>query len=254
MLRFVIITTGTGALLYERVWVRSAHTDGKGNLLASLLTTMQEFSKQSTGLIVTYMEFGTGAITLVTDERTNLRCILFHDKEEGPEFARLISNQILRSFVELYSDAEGFSHNSLNTSKFNSFSSKIVEAMGHSAKTVLQQVKSIRGISNALLIYDDGVALSAGSADDELGIVANLQAMITFAGDIMLAKEDRPKVITLEMARQTVIVHRVANAASLVCLCRKNKDPAIYKSKVIGAVSLLEKVFLLTSNLQGYGR
>lgn len=47
-------------------------------------------------------------------------------------------------------------------------------------------VKSIRGISNALLIYDDGMALSAGSADDELGIVANLQAMITFASDISM--------------------------------------------------------------------
>lgn len=252
MLRFVIITTGTGTLLFERVWVRGAHTDGKGNLLASLLTTMEEFSKQSTGLYVTYMEFGSGAITLVTDERTMLRCILFHDKEEGAEFARLIANQILRSFIEQSNEAD-FSH-TLSPARFASFASKIVEAMGQSSKAVLQQVKAIRGISNALLLYDDGMALSAGSADDELGIVANLQAMITFASDIMLAKEDRPRIITLEMARQTVLVHRVGHYASLVCLCRKNKDPAIYKQKVIGAVNLLEKVFVLSSNLQGYGR
>jgi len=252
MLRFVIITTGTGTLLFERVWVRNAHTEGKGNMLASLLTTMEEFSKQSTGLLVTYIEFGTGAITLVSDEKTMLRCILFHDKNEGAEFARLIANQILRSFIELYSDAD-FSH-TLSVAKFNSFSNKVVEAMGQSAKTVLQQVKNIRGISNALLLYDDGISLSAGSADDELGIVANLQAMITFASDIMLAKEDRPRIITLEMARQTVLVHRVAHSASLVCVCRKNKDSSVYKSKIIGAVQLLEKVFLLSANLQGYGR
>jgi len=252
MLRLVIITTGTGTLLFEKVWVRSAHTDGKGNMFGSLLTTMEEFSKQSTGLVVSYMEFSSGAITLVSDEKTMLRCILFHDKDEGAEFGRLIAGQILRSFIEQFNEAD-FNH-TINTSKFNAFSGKIAEAMGQSTKAVLQQVKSIRGISNALLIYDDGVAVSAGSSDDELGIVANLQAMITFASDIMLAKEDRPRVITLEMARQTVLVHRVANAASLVCMCRKNKDPSVYKNKIINAVNLLEKVFLLSSNLQGYGR
>lgn len=29
-------------------------------MIASLLTAMEEYSKQSTGLFVTYMEFGTG--------------------------------------------------------------------------------------------------------------------------------------------------------------------------------------------------
>lgn len=55
-------------------------------------------------------------------------------------------------------------------------------------------VKTSRAISNALLISDDGNTHSTGSGlDDQLGIVANLQAMLAFANDIMLSKEDRPR-------------------------------------------------------------
>lgn len=106
-------------------------------------------------------------------------------------------------------------------------------------------VKNSRGISNALLISDDGNAHSTGSGlDDQLGIVANLQAMLAFANDIMLSKEDRPRLITLDMMRQTVLVHRIGSA-SLVCVCRKNRDPATYRDKIATAVLLLEKLFLL---------
>lgn len=106
-------------------------------------------------------------------------------------------------------------------------------------------VKNSRGISNALLISDDGNAHSTGSGlDDQLGIVANLQAMLAFATDIMLSKEDRPRLITLDMMRQTVLVHRIGTA-SLVCICRKNRDPATYRDKIATAVLLLEKLFLL---------
>ncbi len=110
-------------------------------------------------------------------------------------------------------------------------------------------VKNSRGISNALLISDDGNAHSTGHAlDDQLGIVANLQAMLAFANDVMLSKEDRPRLISLEMMRQTVLVHRIGQS-SLVCVCRKNRDPATYRDKIATAVLLLEKLFLLQVRL-----
>jgi len=209
---------------------------------------MQEFSKQSTGLLVTYMEFGSMAITMVSDEKTNLRCIIFHDKEEGLDFGRLIANQILRSFIELYKDVD-FSKNPIAASQFNSYANKVVEVISQSVRSILQQLKDSRsGIANALLMYDDGTAHWTNGLDDHLGIVANLQAMITFASDIMLSKEDHTRIITLEMMRQKVLVHRVGRA-SLVCVCSKNKDPSAYRDKILDAVNLLEKLFKLRSDL-----
>jgi len=248
MLRLVIIITGTGTLLFEKVWVRSTHTDNKIHLFASLLTTMQEFSKQTTGLLVTYMEFGTVSISMVSDDKTNLRCIVYHDKDEGLDFGRLIASQILRGFIELYKDTD-FTHTPIAASQFNSYANKVAEVISQSVRSILQQLKDSRtGINNALLMYDDGTAHCTNGLDDHLGIVANLQAMITFASDIMLSKEDHTRIITLDMMRQKVLVHRVGRAF-LVCVCSKNKDPLVYKDKIVDAVNLLEKVFKLRSDL-----
>jgi hypothetical protein len=177
---------------------------------------------------------------------------------KGAEFGRLIANQILRSFIESYPEAD-FTH-VRDISQFSSFNNKLVEAISQTARSILQQrilscnpytfnpihhftVKNSRGISNALLILDDGNTHSTSSGlDDQLGIVANLQAMLAFANDIMLSKEDRPRLITLDMMRQTVLVHRIG-PSSLVCVCRKNRDPATYRDKIATAVSLLEKLF-----------
>eukprot|EP01111_Echinosteliopsis_oligospora_P011535 TRINITY_DN3828_c0_g1_i1.p1 TRINITY_DN3828_c0_g1~~TRINITY_DN3828_c0_g1_i1.p1 ORF type:complete len:253 (-),score=58.35 TRINITY_DN3828_c0_g1_i1:209-967(-) len=252
MLHFVLITTGTGSLLFEKVWQRGTGEQKGSNMLASLFTTMEEFCKQSTGLFVTYMEFTAGAITIVNDEFTNVRCILHHDRDEGPEFGRLVASQILKGFLETYGEID-FSHPQ-NASKFALFTNKLVEVISQSVRAILQQliVKNNRGISNAIVIYPDGLTHSTGNAiDDQLGLIANLQAMLTFANDLLLlSKGDTPRTITLDLARQTVIIHRVAHA-SLVCVCRKNRDPATMRDKITSSVSLLEKLF----SLQGdYGR
>lgn len=60
------------------------------------MTTMQEFSRQSTGMMVSYLELGGGlvwkvilseslfavAISIVDDFRSKLTCALFHDLED----------------------------------------------------------------------------------------------------------------------------------------------------------------------------
>jgi len=58
MLHYVIILTGAGVALFEKIWVTSgAKLADKGRLFGSLITTMQEFARQSTGLFVSYVEF-----------------------------------------------------------------------------------------------------------------------------------------------------------------------------------------------------
>lgn len=98
MIRNVIIMTGAGVVIFEKVWLdsESIQTEKKGRLFGSLITTMQEFSRQSTGgMIVTYLEFQEGlfiklllalsfavAVSIVDDSKTKLLCTLFHDTED----------------------------------------------------------------------------------------------------------------------------------------------------------------------------
>eukprot|EP01132_Coremiostelium_polycephalum_P001447 gene1447-1824_t len=241
---------GTGTLLFEKSWVSSSHMVGKGNMFSSLLTTVQEFSKQSTGMFVSYIEFGESSITIVYDEKTLLRCCLFHDVADGPEFGKLIANQLLRGFIEMYSDTD-FLHSVHNVSKFSSFSNKIYDAISNSPKAIVLQLRSNRGIQNSIAVYNDGKSVtSGGGTEDQLGMIANLQAMLSFSNDILLSKGDRPKEVILDMVNNTVIVSR-AGQVSLVCICKKNKEPSIYRKAIDDAVVLLDKVFLLLSYLQG---
>lgn len=63
-------------------------------LLGSLLTAMVEFSKVAAGMQVAYVELTGVAVTLVGNEATNTFCALFHDREDGATFGRLIASEV----------------------------------------------------------------------------------------------------------------------------------------------------------------
>jgi len=246
MLHTVLIVTTSGSLLYEKVWVSQPRTDGKSHMFTSLLTTIQEFSKQSTGMFVSYVGLENVAITLATDDKSGLRCILFHDSGDGPDFGKLMAADFLKHFTTIFSNVK-FSENR-EPARYQSYNTKIGDAITQSVQSILNKLKASPGIQNALLVYDDGRTLATG-LDDQLGVVANLLALLTFCNDLLLAREDATAVVSVEMARQIVIVHRVG-PASLLTICRRNKDPSVYNLAIRTSVDLLDRVFELIQSLQ----
>lgn len=55
---------------------------------------MMEFSKVAAGMQVAYVELTGVAVTLVGNEATNTFCALFHDREDGATFGRLIASEV----------------------------------------------------------------------------------------------------------------------------------------------------------------
>eukprot|EP01112_Ceratiomyxa_fruticulosa_P024365 TRINITY_DN997_c0_g1_i2.p1 TRINITY_DN997_c0_g1~~TRINITY_DN997_c0_g1_i2.p1 ORF type:complete len:255 (-),score=26.96 TRINITY_DN997_c0_g1_i2:365-1129(-) len=252
MIHSLIITTRGGTVLFEKVWVSSAHTTGKANMFASLITAMQEFSRQATGgLLVSHLSFGQVSLSMSWDERTQLRAVLTHDAGDGYNFGQLLAQQLLRGFIDSYAqDTEFSSAQGLSPQRFLPYVNKVLDQITQSIRSILVVLHRHRGLLNTFLVHDDGRATTTDAADDQLGIAANLTPLIAFSSEIMLHKADRPRVITLEMGKQVIEVHRVG-PASLVCICRKNKDPSVYRSAIQNAVQMLEKVFLLLRDLSG---
>lgn len=56
----------------------------------------------------------------------------------------------------------------------------------------------------------------------------------------MLARQDAVSVVSVEMAKQLVIIHRVGSA-SLLTICRRNKDPSVYNLAIGTSVDLLDR-------------
>eukprot|EP01113_Clastostelium_recurvatum_P041554 TRINITY_DN6620_c0_g1_i2.p1 TRINITY_DN6620_c0_g1~~TRINITY_DN6620_c0_g1_i2.p1 ORF type:complete len:139 (-),score=18.97 TRINITY_DN6620_c0_g1_i2:94-510(-) len=127
---------------------------------------------------------------------------------------------------------------------------QVLDQIQQSVRTILGNLHKQRGIINTFLIYDDGRATTTDAGDDEVGVAANLTPLLAFSSEAMLLKGDRPRIITLDMAKQLVEIHRLGSA-SLVCICRKNKDPAVYRAAINTAVYMLDRVFLLLNDLQG---
>jgi len=247
MIRNVIIMTGAGLVIFEKIWVESeTKQTTKGSLFGSLLTAMQEMTRQSTGMIVSYIEFGKVSISVVDDPKTKIICILFHDLEDGSDFGRTIATQILASFLEAFPD-QPFS-GTVNTTLFSGFTSKIFDAISNSVQSIVLQLQYVRGVIHALVMFDDGTAVMPNQEEDQLGIVANLQPMITFSTDIMMSKKERPKLLTLDMSRQLVFVHRIGEAC-LVVVCKKNIKSPNYAPAIDHAVIMLTKVFALSRSL-----
>jgi len=248
MLLNLIIMTGAGLVIFEKEWVESKLE--KSSLFGSLIRSMLEFSKQSTMMIPVYLEFGTVSISIVEDPKTKLICTLIHEISDGEHFGQIIASQILRSFLDTFNDVS-FSSGTVNVSMFSVFSSKILDAISQSIIVILQDVQRNKGVQSALLIYDDGTAKTPMQEEDQFGFVANLQPIITISTDIMLAKKDRPKFLSLEMQSRVVIIHKVRDA-SLVCVCRKSKSPSVYMPAIEHARCLLENVMALSHALSSH--
>jgi len=249
MIQHLIIMTGSGVVIFEKVWVESeTKLAEKGRLFGSLITTMQEFSRQSTGMIVSYLELNDVGISIVEDHRTKLICTLFHEREDGADFGKILAQQILRSFIETFGNDLSFG-GSVNVGLFRGFVSKIFDAIQNSVRAILQQLQSYRTIQIALLVYDDGIAVTPSQEEDQLSLVANVQPLVTLSNNIMMPKKDHPELISMEMNRQIVYIHRVGEA-SLVAVCKKSAKASLYKPLLLRAVSMLEKVFSLSNKLK----
>lgn len=58
------------------------------------MTAMVEYSKLHAGMQVSYVEMTNVAVTIVLDEATKVYCALFHDRQDGATFGRLIASEV----------------------------------------------------------------------------------------------------------------------------------------------------------------
>jgi hypothetical protein len=140
---------------------------------------------------------------------------------KGAEFGRLVAGSLLSKFIDTFKFTRE-SSNVMNVSKFQTFQTKISEALedavtvllkkGNGATpkqathsrhcwhrdglgvgsidgwcVVLDAVKSQRGIRVAALVWNDDNIKVEGQLEDRIGMVANLQALVTFSNAISMS-------------------------------------------------------------------
>ena len=214
---------------------------------------MMEFASVTTGLPVSYIELTNVAVSIVLNESANVFCALFHDRADGPSFGRLICSEVLSCFVEEYQQDIG-SLVSKNLKDFQSFHHRIAEVFQSSIKPVLVGLQAQRGVQKALLVTEDSI-ISPSSDVDQLGILANLQAFLGYATDLMGEKEDSlassvsvTEFIIEGPANSRIFLKRIETSLLVVVLAA-NADTVKLGKVLSDSIHTLQHVCNLNDNL-----
>lgn len=246
MLRNVLlIATTSGLPLFSKEFLNSV---AQPRLVGSLLTAMMVLAVRTTGMPVTYIELSNVAVTLVRDEVVKVCCVLLHDRSDGPAFGKLIASQILFAFLEEYSgDLTTSGH---NLRDFHGFHSNIAHAVQSSIRPVLNRLQNhkSRAILKALLVTEDGIIQTGGDVD-QLALLANLQALLNFAAELLAQRDDQVKQIVLEGSHGDVrTLLWCIERAVFVVVVSTAVEPTHYRAAVHDTAQMLSQVCFIVSN------
>mmetsp|Transcript_3932 Transcript_3932/g.10914 ORF Transcript_3932/g.10914 Transcript_3932/m.10914 type:complete len:257 (+) Transcript_3932:113-883(+) len=255
VLRNLLFVSGSGGMvLFEKSWGDPAVLPTKILSLGGVLTSVQEFARQIVGYQMAYVEFEGVAMTLAKDEASELQCVLFHDVEDGSLFGRLVSNQLLCSFLEEFADID-FSRGIHDTGRFMSFGSKVKDSLRDSVEAILLHLASQRGYTQAIMVYNNGQTQTGGEPGLELGLAANLQPLLAVAGSMLVDEADAQDLIFVESTSNVVLVYRLP-VGNLVSVCKKGtrKEREIRRDVMVeqtkSSALLIEKVFEAMKKIQ----
>lgn len=247
MLRNILVISSSGLVIFSKLFVNAV---SKPRLVGSLMIAMLEFSTQTTGLRLSYLELNNVGITIVGCDSAKLFCVVIHDRADGEDFGKLISSEILMDFLETFPPEKFPAGGGHNLNIFRDFHFKIAGVVRQTPQPILEQLNSCPAISLALIVEADTVTHATGSVD-ELGVTANLQALLGISKEVLSRHGDSVESITLEAAptrSSRLIIRKIRNATLIVQTSRRYKI-STYKSTLERAVALLYRVSLLNEQI-----
>jgi len=233
-----IVSKKLNIVLFEKTW-----EGGAVKQIWSIVGT-HHYKSESTviGLPISYFESSSCSVTIVSDPKKKLICIIVHNTEDDSEdFGNLIGTEILKSFKETYN---GHNFDTMDITPFQSFRAKIPEAILNAAKTIIKNLINPRiGIEGSHFIFEEIRSEHAGNYTDALSVTANFRAFFAEAQQTLTnLVHESPEFISLDLGNKIAFVFQIAADASLVTVCAKNIDSSEYMDEISSAARKLAKI------------
>ncbi len=237
MLRQLLILSASGVKLYSKLFIGE-----ETKQLSGLISTMLVFCEKKTGLPISYVELSRIGVAIAKDDKRKVICCLIIDKEDGREFGKLIAQMMLDEFLKMHPSAR-------HTDDFSNFNYKISEVIWSSIHPILDNlIDQNRGVQLALLTSGDEIK-HATHQIDKWGLLANLQALLRVATNIMASQNDLPLSMEIKGVKNRIILSRFERTTFIVA-CRNNIDERLTNVKVEEAAQLLKTVLVIGSNIR----
>lgn len=244
MIRNVLVMGKSGLVLFSREFANSVQ---QPRLVGSLLTAMVEFSTLAAGMQVAYVEMTNVSVTLVGNESAKVFCALFHDRQDGATFGRLIASEMLNAFLEEHAN-DIIAASSLNLKDFRAFKYRIPGIVRKSVQPVLGKLVNVKGILRCAVVTETSETFQTAEID-QLGLLANLQALIGLSTDIMAQAGNGCVSMSLESSSNSRILIWRVDMWTLVIAVHKSANRNRYQKHIDEALGVLQKVCELTTSL-----
>eukprot|EP01130_Rhizamoeba_saxonica_P012743 TRINITY_DN540_c0_g1_i1.p1 TRINITY_DN540_c0_g1~~TRINITY_DN540_c0_g1_i1.p1 ORF type:complete len:337 (+),score=52.90 TRINITY_DN540_c0_g1_i1:365-1375(+) len=246
MLKSLYIIRTNGLVVYEKYWNRGKKL--KEKISPQALPFLFQMSQDQIGYPVSFIETTSSAMSIVSDTNTGLICAIVTNKDGGYEIERLIATEILRSFIEAYSDHfEGNRGGMIKKSTFNSFSNRIPDAVSNVVGKLLERTMTFPGVEGSLYYNDD---IEMRQEIDNISVVASLKTFIRHSAESMInLGGDSPSYMQLDCVNRIIFIFRIEEAF-WINICYKEEKPASYFDKIINVSNLLHKMNRIISHYQ----
>jgi hypothetical protein len=256
MLRsFMIISGKSGIVLFRKVFVKSL---AQPRMIAGLVTALCNFSADALALPIAYMQLSTTAITVVSQPSTpsadHLRCVAFHDVDDGELYGRLIAEELVHAFMDEHSErlaSLALANTEGVEDLFKSFNSRVRFALQNVVQPLMLQLNRERGIHRVLLLRHartgDAFAHAprelwySGGRDGEASIVADVQALMHGTDDLLFARRDQAAVVLIG---DCVRVERLSLATLVVATALPETTTSCGET-IDAAAATLQRLFML---------
>ena len=114
---------------------------------------------------------------------------------------------------------------------------------------ICTKLRSARGINGVMLLPSDGEPITSGTWEDEFAVIANVQAMLSAARELMEICDDQAKSISFEYMRSSVLALETRQG-TLLAFCRRSAKQTLVLERLNDAVTLLDKAFNIVSALE----
>jgi len=247
MLDHLMLLNSSGVVLFQKEFVGSI---SQPRMVASLIVTLLKFSQDSTGLPVSYIEMAQSSLSIVSDDKTKVVCIVFHSREDGRELGRLIASSLLRTFVHYFSETVPDFNQTQNLKTFQTFNSRVMEAIRGASRSIVRSLSLHPGVIKVVLVQNDTIACST-AAVDELALVANLQSLLTRCVDAMALTHDVANELVLEGSDIRTFVTRIPDYdGSLVVTSKKSAEVEDVTTAIGNAVLQLVMLWRIVSSFE----
>lgn len=224
MLYNIILYSKAGLPIFQKEFIPNDKI--RPRIFTGIITAMNERCRDIIGSPCCYLEFNKLSLSIVTNTKYDISCLLLYSKICGEEFGKLIATELVESFCAENGDEITKLKQSdkigADEKHFKEFENKIVYAIKNSITPILEFLQSQKYINIAMLISSDQL-LPHNHRVDAISFVSEYRSLMFQTKQIMSLLSETDNEVIIHAHDSILMIRKIENA-SLVVTINKNTN------------------------------